>query len=252
MEWVEIIKPEIMFNPGLCVTVDESPPAVERVRPQKRQRGFRQVGWAACLPTRTQKWTDEVGKQKTFAHPSPAYPSVSESPPAGKPACSKIGQRGFTLIELIVIIVVIAVLAVVALPRMIDFTTFGEVGFHDSLKASIQYARKLAVGSRRYVCVNVAANRVAILQDPRAPESAPPVNCTDVVNLPAASNVTGCATNEVCAPTGVTLSGGASFIYSPLGQPVDASRTVLGSVASFTVSGGQPVITIQANTGLVD
>jgi len=153
--------------------------------------------------------------------------------------------------------VVLAILAVIAIPRMIDFTTFGEVGFHDSLKATIQYARKLAVGSRRYVCVNVAADRVAILQVSAVPETPGNIDCSTAtpVSLPAASNVAGCAANEVCVPTGVTMGGGASFIYDPLGRPVAADRSVLGAVTSLTVAsatGSQPPITIQSNTGLVE
>lgn len=190
--------------------------------------------------------------------PNPGlFVSVSGSPLASKPACSRIGQRGFSLIELIVIIVVMAILAVVAMPRMIDFTTFGEVGFHDSVKASVQYARKLAVGSRRYVCVGVtpgvgSSGRVAISQVTTTPETlVGNVVCpATAVGLPAASTVPGCLANEVCAPNGVTL-GGASFIFDPLGRPVAPDRTVLGAVASLTVT-NQPNITIQSNTGLVD
>lgn len=197
----------------------------------------------------------EIVKCEIMLNPG-LYVSVTESPPANEPACTRIGQRGFTLVELVVIIVVMAILAVIAIPRMIDFTTFGEVGFHDSVKASVQYARKLAVGSRRYVCVNVTpgtgvAGKVAILQDTTAPESVGTVSCGSAVSLPAASNVAGCLPNEVCAPNGVTL-GGASFIFDPLGRPVAANRTALTAALALLTVTNQPDISIQLNTGLVE
>jgi hypothetical protein len=145
----------------------------------------------------------------------------------------------------------------------LDFSTFKEVGFYDAVKASVQYARKLAVGSRRYVCVNVtpgtgSAGRVAIRQVTAVPETPGDVVCTPLgsaaVSLPAASTVPGCAEHEVCAPTGVTF-GGASFIFDPLGRPVAADRTALTvALAPLTVTsatGSQPNITVQLNTGLV-
>lgn len=182
--------------------------------------------------------------------------SVSESPPASKRARSRLGQRGFTLIELIVIIVVIAILAVIAMPRMLDFGMFNEVGFHDSVKASIQYARKLAVGSRRYVCVTVttgSGGKVAIRQNTNAPESVgTPVVCNSDVSLPAASTVSGCTgVNEVCAPASVALGSDTLNIYfDPLGRPVDSSKNLLGLV-TLTVT-NQPDIKIRPNTGLVE
>jgi MSHA pilin protein MshC len=219
----------------------------------------------------------EILKREIMPNPG-LFVSVSGSPSASKPACSRIGQRGFadgiearaagqgwpvcgfSLVELVVIIVVMAILAVIAVPRMLDFNTFSEVGFHDAIKASVQYARKLAVGSRRYVCVNVtpgtgSAGKVAILQDTTAPESVGTVSCGAAVGLPAASTVTGCLVNEVCGPNGVTL-GGASFIFDPLGRPVAADKTpLIVALAPLTVAsatGSQPNITIQLNTGLVD
>jgi MSHA pilin protein MshC len=185
----------------------------------------------------------------------------------GKNYYKSFGQRGFSLVELVVIIVVTVILAVIALPRLLDFSTFKEVGFYDSVKASVQYARKLAVASRRYVCVNVTSGtgfdagfggKVAIRQVTAVPETPGNVDCAAAaaVSLPAASTVAGCLEHEVCAPAGVKLElVGVSFIFDPLGRPVDVDRTVLGAVASLTVStatGNQLPIVIQPNTGLVN
>jgi MSHA pilin protein MshC len=152
------------------------------------------------------------------------------------------------------VLLIVGILAVVVIPRMTDISTFDQGGFHDAAKAGLQHARKLAVASRRFVCVTLTAGtgpagRMAITRDTTAPESVATVNCTSTVNLPAPSTAAGCAANAVCAPSGVTL-GGASLVFDPLGRPVSATKAVLASVTPFTVS-GQSDITIQPETGLV-
>ncbi len=311
-----------MLNPGLFVSVSESPPvcsgrlASKLARLRIGQRGFADGiearaaghGWPVCGfadgiddcmdAGGTTPGTEEVERRRE--QPPRATPgavaegwpvcgfadgiddcmdaggratpgAVAEARAAGKgwPVCGfadGIEARaagkgwpvcGFTLIELIVIIVVIAILAVVAMPRLLDFGMFNEVGFHDAVKASVQYARKLAVGSRRYVCVDVTpgtgpGGRVAISQVTTAPEAlVGNVVCPATpISLPAASNVAGCAVNEVCAPNGVTL-GGPNLIFDPLGRPVAADKTPLTvALAPLTVTNQLP-ISIQLNTGLV-
>lgn len=183
-----------------------------------------------------------------------AFVSVNESPMANGGACPPVCQRGFTIVELVVVIVIIGVLAVVTIPLLLDTKVFDERGFHDAVKAAVQHARKTAVASRRYVCAVVTpgtgpAGRVAIWRDDALPElGTTPVSCLTLVSLPAPSAVPGCASNEVCAPAGVTL-GGAGTIFDPLGRPVDSSKTALTSNVTLSVSG--QTITIQFETGLV-
>ncbi len=166
--------------------------------------------------------------------------------------CGKWG-KGFTLVELVVVIILVGILAVAAMPRFFD-NVFDERGFHDATKAAVQHARRVAVASRRYVCVTTtpgtaAAGIVALSMDTALPEAATAaVNCTVPVALPAPGR--GCAaTNQVCAPKGVTL-GGSSAIFDPLGRSVTVAKAVQAGALSITVTNQTP-IAIQPETGWV-
>jgi MSHA pilin protein MshC len=163
------------------------------------------------------------------------------------------GEDGFTLVELIVVMIVVGILAVAAMPRFFD-NVFDERGFHDAAKSAVQHARRVAVASRRYVCVTTtpgaaAAGTVAISMDTNLPESnTTPVNCTVPIALPSPGR--GCAaTNQVCAPNGVTL-GGSSVFFDPLGRSVTSAKAVQAAALSITVTNQTP-ITIQPETGWV-
>ena len=156
--------------------------------------------------------------------------------------------QGFTLIELVVILIVVGILAVAAIPRFFD-NAFSERGFHDGVKAAIQHARKVAVASRRYVCVTVAANGVTLTLDPTLPETnTAAVACNFALNLPVPQQ--GCAANAVCAPAGVVLGGAVTFYFDPLGRPVNVNKTVLAAATTISVT-GQPNIVVQADSGWV-
>ena len=158
---------------------------------------------------------------------------------------------GFTLIELIAIMIIVGIMAVVALPRMSALDGFDEPGLHDKLKAGLQFARKTAVASRRYVCLDVTGGvggRVSLRLENAAPESTLG-NCAltagSDLTLPAPDKTTGCASNEICAETTLSLSStSTSFRFDPLGRLSPLTNV------TFTTT-NQPNIVIDAETGNV-
>lgn len=171
----------------------------------------------------------------------------------GVRGCAFRKASGFTLVELVVIMVILGILAVAVIPRFFD-NAFSERGFHDGVKAAIQHARKVAVGSRRYVCVAVAANGVALSLDPALPENnGNPVACNTPLNLPVPQP--NCPANQVCAPAGVALAvlppAQANFSFDPLGRPVNANKVALAAATTVAVT-NQPNIVVHTESGWVE
>lgn len=165
---------------------------------------------------------------------------------------------GFTLIELIAVMILVGIIAVVAIPRFLvsNADVFDQRGFYDAVKAAAQHARRVAIASRKFSCVNIVANAggggtVSLRLDTTAPESVVTVACTaaggSAIDLPVPGR--GCAaSNQVCAPSGVALAG-SSLIFDPLGRLVNSSKNVQAAIATLTVS--TSTITVQPETGFV-
>lgn len=162
--------------------------------------------------------------------------------------------RGFTLIELVMTLIVIAVLAVFALPRMSLLGGYDAVGYRDQVVSTLQFARKAAVAQRRKVCVQLAGSDLTLTIDNADPatststcDTATPL--ARMLALPAADSRCAGATNQVCNPTGVTLTGpggaaSTALSFSASGQP--SAGTVL------TVAGtSSTAITVEAESGYV-
>lgn len=152
-------------------------------------------------------------------------------------------SRGFTLTELVVVIVLIGILGVVIFPRFANKSDFDQAGYRAQVVSAIQFGRKIAVASRRYVCVTVSANKLSLALDPTRPEDVkanPPLNCVIDVNLPGSS------ASVTRAPSGVALANGGnvSFNFDPSGWVV--SGTLQSTSASIPVTGAQ-AITVESS-----
>jgi len=152
-------------------------------------------------------------------------------------------QPGFTLIELITVMLIIGIMAFIVVPRLDLLRGFDEIGYRDKVKATLEYARKSAVAQRRNVRVTLAGNNLTLTIDNDVPEGGAAGTYPRPLVLPAPDSSCA-ATNQICAPSGITLAGTATLSFTPLGVP--------SSAGSYTVTGdAAQTITVEAETGYV-
>ncbi|TDM09474.1 MAG: prepilin-type cleavage/methylation domain-containing protein [Ideonella sp. MAG2] len=140
-------------------------------------------------------------------------------------------QQGFTLMELIAVIVIAGVLAVVVLPKFEVATGSGGRVYADSLRAGLRYARAVAVGHRRLVCVDINANSQLLI--------------TIAANNPATACTTGIDGNPVFAtpPGGVTAawSAGSTVFVQPNGRFTSDGAGTTPVNKTLNVAGETPI-----------
>lgn len=172
----------------------------------------------------------------------PTSPPVAESMPAER---AESRQSGFTMTELVTVMLVIGILAVVVLPRFDLLRGYDEVGYRDKVRATLEFARKSAVAQRRNVRVVLAGNNLTLSIDNDIPEGGSAGTYPRALTLPSSDGACGGATNQICAPSGITLaSATATLTFSALGKPSTA--------ATYTVTGDSAAtIVVEAETGYV-
>lgn len=150
----------------------------------------------------------------------------------------RLGQLGFTMVELIMVMVLVGVLAVFVVPRIND-SDFNARGFHDGTLAFLRYAQKTAIAQRRTVCVAFTADAATL-------------------TIASAANTSSCDTNlagpdgtmpgRVAAAPGIAYQAvPGPFYFTALGQPKQA-------LALQVTQAGTPIgvaITVEAETGYV-
>jgi MSHA pilin protein MshC len=150
----------------------------------------------------------------------------------------RLGQLGFTMIELIMVMVLVGVVAVFVVPRIND-SDFNARGFHDGTLAFLRYAQKTAIAQRRTVCVAFTADSATL-------------------TIASAANTNSCDTN-LAGPSGETpgrIAAGAGIAYQTVPGPF--FFTALGQpslpLALQVTQAGTPIgvaITVEAETGYV-
>lgn len=148
----------------------------------------------------------------------------------------RIGQRGFTTVELVVTMIIIGIMAVVVLPRMDSLRGFDEIGFRDQVRATLEYARKSAVAQRRNVRVVIAGGVVTVSIDNDIPEGAGSGSYGRALMLPGSNG------NQLVAPAGVVLTPDTTLTFDALGRPSAAT--------TLAVSGAGGIV-VEAETGYV-
>lgn len=163
-------------------------------------------------------------------------------------------MRGYTIVELVVTIVVIGILAATILPRFANRGDFDQRGAADKVLATLQFARKAAVASRRHVCVsfngtdtfvvNINATDPDTLSTPTCPGGPNPLQ----LPFQDSSCTGGAVSGTVCLPSNVTPSAntiGFPVIFDPAGRTQQSG--------TLTLTGGSlsTEIHLVADTGYV-
>lgn len=147
-------------------------------------------------------------------------------------------QAGFTLVELIFVIVLMGLLAAVGAPSLSHRRTQDEMTVRDELKATLRYARQVALAQNRSVCFmrNVIDFRLVY---------APPVGACNAAGVPVLESGSGEPKVVVLDDLGVTINGPVTLMFNARGQ-----LTAPTPVVTFTV-GTSMALNVNRETGFV-
>jgi MSHA pilin protein MshC len=142
------------------------------------------------------------------------------------------------VVELVVVMLLIGILAVNALPHFFSAGRFEEMGFAETTRSSLLYARKLALASRCDTRVNIDAGGYQLWQRATGCGSG---SFTRPVLRPNGRNW------AASAPNGIAVSS-LDVFFDPAGRPRDhATSMLLASARTVTI--GSRSVTLEPVTG---
>jgi len=166
---------------------------------------------------------------------------------------SSAARNGFTLIELVTVLLIVGVLAYFAMPKLTR-STFDQKALGDKVINDIEYARKYGVAARRYVCIRTTTTAITFTYVVPQPEASGGTLCGGTtateqpITLPAPDSNCGGNTNQVCAPSGYSLSSGAAtLIFDDTGSTTSATA---GNSIQFTATTGSTTLTLATVEGI--
>lgn len=147
-------------------------------------------------------------------------------------------QAGFTLVELILVIVLAGILAAVGAPSLVNNQAQDQLTTRDELKATLRYARQVALSQNRTVCVMRNAIEFRLVY-------APAVGPCNAAGIPVLEAGSGQPKVVGLDKTGVTIAGPVVLMFNSRGQ-----LTAPTPVVTYTV-GPTMVLNVNRETGFV-
>jgi len=158
---------------------------------------------------------------------------------ANKTNLMRIGQAGFTLIELIIVIIILGILAVTVVPKIFNSSGYEEVGYQAETIAKLRAIQLRAMQDTTVITTPVIPSRCKLVYVTEKKLGIPDDNC----ETPSFSSSTE-PSNTIVKISEQALkfddqSGGYSFSFDQMGRP-DKARSII-------IIGGEQILTITIN-----